>query len=78
MFPRRIAASTNGNVALFTVELELLGGVGRTIRMIEGGQELLEWDDVVDTDNYLELFLLGHICQLSERCSGCLHPDGKQ
>lgn len=27
--------------------------------------------------NYMELFLKGHMCQIPERCNGCLHADGK-
>ena len=30
-----------------------------------------------DTNISWELFLPGHMSQLPERCSGCLHTDGK-
>ena len=30
-----------------------------------------------DTNFSWELFLSGHMCQLPERCSGCLHAVGK-
>ena len=56
MFTGGDAASTNRNVALFTVELALFGGVGRTFRIIEGGQELLKWNHVVNFRFIREMF----------------------
>ena len=57
MFTGGDAASTNRNVALFTLELALLGGVGRTFRIIEGGQELLKWNHGVNFRFIREMFL---------------------
>lgn len=45
MFPIGNAASTNINVALFTVFITLLDGMGRIFKRI---QKLLEWDNVVN------------------------------
>ena len=57
MFRRRNAARTNRNVALFTVELALFGGVGTTFRIIEGGQELRKWNHVVNARYIRKMFL---------------------
>ena len=56
VFPRRNAARTDRNVALFTLELALLGGVGRTFRIIDGGQELLKWNHGVNFRFIREMF----------------------
>ena len=56
MFTGGNAASANRNVALFTVELALFGGVGWTLRIIEGGQELLKWNHGMNFRFIREMF----------------------
>ena len=57
MFSGGNAAGTYGNVAVFTVELALVGEVGRAFRIIEGGQELLEGNYVVNFRFIRKMFL---------------------
>ena len=64
MFTGGDAASTNRNVALFTAGLALLGGVGRTFRITEGGQELLKWNHGVNFRFIREMFLYAVFTQM--------------
>ena len=56
MIPRGNAASTNRNVALFTMELTLFDGMGKTFRKIEGRHELFKWNHGVNFRFVREMF----------------------